>query len=121
LATATVDAILRPLEQGGLLGNKVVYRYTAGRTQDGLGGAEGTFNLCAFWLVEALTRAGRFDPRPPRGGAPDRRARAGLRHPPASTPRRPPPTARISTTQAFTHLALISAAVDLERALGNGP
>ena len=29
---------------------------------DGLPGAEGTFNMCSFWLVEALTRAGRTDP-----------------------------------------------------------
>ena len=29
---------------------------------DGLPGHEGTFNMCSFWLVEALTRAGRTDP-----------------------------------------------------------
>src|SRR5262249_2256293 len=29
---------------------------------DGLPGQEGTFNMCSFWLVEALTRAGRTDP-----------------------------------------------------------
>lgn len=28
---------------------------------DGLPGSEGTFNLCSFWYVEALTRAGRID------------------------------------------------------------
>jgi GH15 family glucan-1,4-alpha-glucosidase len=27
---------------------------------DGLPGSEGTFNLCSFWYVEALTRAGRI-------------------------------------------------------------
>ena len=27
------------------------------RTEDGLSGEEGTFNLCTFWLVEAMTRA----------------------------------------------------------------
>ena len=30
-------------------------------TDDGLSGTEGTFNICSFWLVEALTRAGRVD------------------------------------------------------------
>ena len=29
-------------------------------TSDGLLGEEGTFNICTFWLVEALTRAGRL-------------------------------------------------------------
>ncbi len=29
---------------------------------DGLRGSEATFNICTFWLVEALTRAGRQDP-----------------------------------------------------------
>ena len=30
---------------------------------DGLSGEEGTFNICTFWLVEALSRAGRDDPQ----------------------------------------------------------
>ena len=28
---------------------------------DGLAGREGTFSICSFWLVEALTRAGRLE------------------------------------------------------------
>ncbi len=28
---------------------------------DGVSGREGTFNMCSFWLVEALTGAGRTD------------------------------------------------------------
>ena len=31
---------------------------TFGETEDGLDGEEGTFNICTFWLVEAMTRAG---------------------------------------------------------------
>ena len=38
-----------------------MYRYNAEQASDGLDGQEGTFNLCSFWLVEALTRAGRTD------------------------------------------------------------
>jgi GH15 family glucan-1,4-alpha-glucosidase len=38
-----------------------VYRYDTERPADGLPGQEGTFNMCTFWLVEALTRAGRAD------------------------------------------------------------
>ncbi len=29
--------------------------------EDGVGGREGSFSMCTFWLVEALTRAGNYD------------------------------------------------------------
>src|SRR5581483_1449050 len=58
----TLDAILRPTGNGGLFSNGQVFRYDVARTADGLPGQEGTFNICTFWLVEALTRAGRHDP-----------------------------------------------------------
>ena len=51
--TATVDAIRRDLGRGPLL-----YRYSG---QDGLGGAEGAFLCCSFWLADALARIGRPD------------------------------------------------------------
>jgi len=41
----------------------LLYRYDVRRGLDGLTGEEGTFNICSFWLVEALTRAGQKDPR----------------------------------------------------------
>jgi GH15 family glucan-1,4-alpha-glucosidase len=42
-----------------LVSDSLVYRYEIGRgAGDGLTGSEGTFNMCTFWLVEALTRAG---------------------------------------------------------------
>lgn len=31
------------------------------RTDDGVGGEEGTFCLCTLWCIEALTRAGQYD------------------------------------------------------------
>src|SRR6516165_10860751 len=44
------------------LSDSLVHRYEMGRgAGDGLTGSEGTFNMCTFWLVEALTRAGRLD------------------------------------------------------------
>jgi hypothetical protein len=60
---ATVDAIRKPLSQGGLAAGGLVYRYDPREAPDGLSGTEGTFNMCSFWLVEALTRAGRTDRR----------------------------------------------------------
>jgi GH15 family glucan-1,4-alpha-glucosidase len=50
---STVEATMNQLSQDGLL-----YRY---RSEDGLEGGEGTFILCAFWLVECLGRMGRID------------------------------------------------------------
>jgi GH15 family glucan-1,4-alpha-glucosidase len=57
----TLAATMRPPREGGLLSDSLVYRYDPQRTADGLPGEEGTFNMCTFWLVEALTRAGRAD------------------------------------------------------------
>ncbi|MFQ5599270.1 MAG: glycoside hydrolase family 15 protein [Candidatus Krumholzibacteriia bacterium] len=47
----TIDRILELLTENGF-----VYRYD---TDDGLPGEEGAFNICTFWLVEALALAGR--------------------------------------------------------------
>ncbi|HXE54479.1 MAG TPA: glycoside hydrolase family 15 protein [Tepidisphaeraceae bacterium] len=57
----TIDAICKDPSDGGLLSNSLVYRYDPKHYNDGLTGEEGTFNMCTFWLVEALTRAGRTD------------------------------------------------------------
>jgi GH15 family glucan-1,4-alpha-glucosidase len=61
--TQTLDAICKPTEEGGLLSDGNVYRYDSREAPDGLSGGEGTFNMCGFWLVEALTRAGKTDPK----------------------------------------------------------
>jgi GH15 family glucan-1,4-alpha-glucosidase len=57
----TIDAINRPPDAGGLVSEGLVLRYNTDHVIDNLTGDEGTFNLCTFWLVEALTRAGRLD------------------------------------------------------------
>jgi GH15 family glucan-1,4-alpha-glucosidase len=57
----TLAAIMQPPVRGGLLADSLVYRYDPQNPLDGLTGEEGTFNTCTFWLVEALTRAGRAD------------------------------------------------------------
>ena len=50
---STIDIIERELRKGPF-----VYRYLG---DDGVGGDEGAFLSCSFWLVEALAHAGRFD------------------------------------------------------------
>ncbi len=53
----TLDAVTQHL-----VSDSLVYRYNPRHAaRDGLEGREGTFCLCTFWLVEALTRAGRLD------------------------------------------------------------
>ena len=58
---STLNAMNRSPVHGGLVSNSLVYRYDPQRSPDGLFGLEGSFNMCTFWLVEALTRAGRVD------------------------------------------------------------
>ena len=41
----------------GIVSDSLVYRYPPLPRTDGLPGEEGTFNMCSFRLVEALTRA----------------------------------------------------------------
>jgi GH15 family glucan-1,4-alpha-glucosidase len=50
---ATVGAIREELTEGGL-----VLRYRTEETDDGLQGEEGTFLICSFWLVSALSEIG---------------------------------------------------------------
>jgi GH15 family glucan-1,4-alpha-glucosidase len=50
---ATVKAIRDELTDGGL-----VLRYRTEETDDGLHGEEGTFLICSFWLVSALSEIG---------------------------------------------------------------
>jgi anti-sigma regulatory factor (Ser/Thr protein kinase) len=44
-----------------LVSDSLVWRYDPEVSPDGLEGDEGTFSICSFWYVEALTRAGRLD------------------------------------------------------------
>ena len=60
---------------------------------DGIVGDEGTFNMCSFWLVEALTRAGRTDPERLEELA-ALRTDAGLRQPPGPVRRADGPQRR---------------------------
>ena len=44
-----------------LVSDSLVYRYNPEASPDGLRGSEGTFSMCTFWYVDALTRTGRID------------------------------------------------------------
>ena len=118
---STVDSIRLPLTAGGLAADGLVRRYNPAAAPDGLPGREGTFNICSFWLVEALTRAGHTD----RARLDDARLlfeqmlgyanHLGLYAEQTGNSGE----ALGNFPQAFTHLALISAAFNLDRALGS--
>ncbi|MFF4232442.1 glycoside hydrolase family 15 protein [Streptomyces sp. NPDC001820] len=98
-----------------LVSDSLVWRYDPEASPDGLEGDEGTFSICSFWYVEALTRAGRLD-----------EARLAFEKMLTYANHLGLYAEEISHTgeqlgnfpQAFTHLALISAAFNLDRALG---
>lgn len=116
---STVDAIRAPATKGGLAADGLVYRYDYKATHDGMEGSEGTFNMCSFWLVEALTRAGRSDP----ARLADARLRfeqmLGYGSPLGLFGEQTGPSGEAlgNFPQGFTHLGLISAAFNLDRAL----
>jgi GH15 family glucan-1,4-alpha-glucosidase len=109
---STLDAIAEELVTDSL-----VFRYDLARTTDGLDGTDATFSMCSFWYVEALTRAGRLD-----------QARLALEKMFTYANHVGLYAEQIGLTgeqlgnfpQAFTHLSLISAAINLDRALDGG-
>jgi GH15 family glucan-1,4-alpha-glucosidase len=101
-----------------LVSDSLVYRYNPAASPDGLKGDEGTFSLCTFWYVDALARAGRLE---------DARLVFEKMHTYAN--HLGLYSEEISATgeqlgnfpQAFSHLSLISAAVNLDHQLDHGP
>jgi GH15 family glucan-1,4-alpha-glucosidase len=100
-----------------LVSDSLVYRYNPGASPDGLAGDEGTFSLCTFWYVDALARAGRLD---------DARLTFEKMHTYAN--HLGLYSEEISSTgeqlgnfpQAFSHLSLINAAINLDYQLDHG-
>jgi GH15 family glucan-1,4-alpha-glucosidase len=100
-----------------LVSDSLVYRYNPSASPDGLAGDEGTFSLCTFWYVDALARAGRLD---------EAELVFEKMHTYANHLRLY--SEEIGSTgeqlgnfpQAFSHLALISAAVNLDYQLDHG-
>ncbi|MFG3442074.1 glycoside hydrolase family 15 protein [Nonomuraea sp. NPDC047897] len=107
---STLDALT-----ADLVSDSLVYRYDPRASPDGLRGEEGTFSICSFWYVEALVRAGRVE-----------EARLAFEKMLTYANHLGLYAEEISRNgeqqgnfpQAFTHLSLISAAFNLDRALG---
>jgi GH15 family glucan-1,4-alpha-glucosidase len=111
---STVDAISRPVSKGGLMLDGMLYRYSPDFPKDGLPAGEGTFNVCTFWLVEALTRMGRLgEARWLFEKMLSRANHLGLYSEETSACG----DQLGNFPQALTHMGLISAAYNLDRAL----
>jgi GH15 family glucan-1,4-alpha-glucosidase len=108
---STLDAI-----RNDLVTDSFVFRYdTEEAADDGLPGREGSFSLCSFWYVECLTRAGRLD----EARLVFEKMLGYANHLGLYSEEIGPSGAALGNfPQAFTHLGLISAAYDLDRALG---
>jgi GH15 family glucan-1,4-alpha-glucosidase len=105
--------------QDHLAMDSLVHRYSLSDDNpvDGISGREGAFSICSFWLVEALTRAGRVEEARLMfekmlgyanhvGLYAEEIGHCG--------------EALGNFPQAFTHLGLISAAYNLDRVLAKG-
>ncbi|WP_329410549.1 glycoside hydrolase family 15 protein [Streptomyces sp. NBC_00704] len=97
-----------------LVSDSLVYRYDPTASPDGLRGSEGTFNLCSFFHVEALARSGRLN-----------QARHAFdkmltyaNHVGLFAEEIGPSGEQLGNfPQAFTHLALVTAAMALDEEL----
>jgi pentatricopeptide repeat protein len=109
LWASTLDAM-----ESELVTDSLVYRYDPSASPDGLRGSEGTFSLCSFLYVDALAHAGRLE-----------EARLAFEKMLTYGNHLGLYSEEIALTgeqignfpQAFTHLALIDAAITLDRAL----
>ena len=110
------QSTLRAMDQE-LVSDSLVYRYDPQASPDGLRGSEGTFTICSFWYVDALARSGRLED-------------ARLTFEKMLTYASPlglyseeiaPTGEQIGNfPQAFSHLSLISAAMNLDYQLDHG-
>jgi GH15 family glucan-1,4-alpha-glucosidase len=116
---STIRAIMKNPKEGGLASDGLVYRYPPEPRIDGLPGEEGTFNMCSFWLVEAMTRAGVADPEMlDQARLLFERMLGYANHLGLYAEQTSSQGEALGNfPQAFTHLALISAAFNLDRTL----
>ncbi len=108
---------LRAIEED-LVDDSLVYRYNVTQVPDGLWGREGTFNMCSFWFVECLSRAGNTE----KARLIFEKMLGYANHLGLYSEQLGPCGEHLGNfPQAFTHLALISAAYDLNRRLDGSP
>ena len=118
LLAMNLDAAERSGLDAELVTDSLVYRYDPAASPDGLRGEEGTFSLCTFSYVTALAAAGRLE-----------QARLTFEKMLTYANHLGLYSEEIGLTgeqignfpQAFTHLALIDAAVTLDAALDGRP
>jgi pentatricopeptide repeat protein len=97
-----------------LVTDSLVYRYDPAASPDGLRGSEGTFSLCTFAYVDALARAGQLD----KALVTFEKMLTYANHLGLYSEEIALTGEQIGNfPQAFTHLALIDAAITLDRAL----
>jgi GH15 family glucan-1,4-alpha-glucosidase len=109
---STLDAM-----DSELVSDSLVYRYNPSASPDGLRGAEGTFSICSFWYVDAMARSGRLE-----------QARLAFEKMFTYANHLGLYAEEIGLTgeqlgnfpQAFTHLSLINAAINLDYQLDHG-
>ncbi|NYF58593.1 glycoside hydrolase family 15 protein [Micromonospora purpureochromogenes] len=101
-----------------LVSDSLVYRYDPAASPDGLPGKESTFTVCSFWYVQALAQSGRLD-----------EARLTFEKMLTYSNHLGLYSEEIAPTgdqtgnfpQAFSHLSLISTAVNLDQLLDARP
>jgi GH15 family glucan-1,4-alpha-glucosidase len=107
---ATIEAVQKELTRDGL-----VHRYLSSQTDDGVGGDEGTFTMCSLWLAGAMITGGRVN----EARAIFERVAGLSNHVGLYSEMVDPGTGEFlgNYPQAFTHIALIHTARNLDRAL----
>ncbi|MFB9890334.1 glycoside hydrolase family 15 protein [Planobispora takensis] len=100
-----------------LVSDSLVYRYDPMASPDGLRGSEGTFSMCTFWYVDALARSGRLD----EARLTFEKMLTYSNHIGLYSEEIGPTGEQLGNfPQAFSHLALITAAVNLDHQLDHG-
>jgi GH15 family glucan-1,4-alpha-glucosidase len=110
---STLDAM-----DGELVSDSLVYRYDPSASPDGLRGSEGTFSICTFWYVDALTRSGRVE----EARLTFEKMLTYANHVGLFAEEIGPTGEQLGNfPQAFTHLSLINAAINLDAQLDRNP